>query len=589
MTSHSLWEIIEHRASATPDARAYTFLEDGERDGDALTWADVAVRSRNLAAAIAQSVRPCSRVLLLFPPGLEFAPAFFGSLRARTIAVLAYPPAGSRADRVIARLRGVAADARFSLVVAPGSVFARREMVATLVPELAGVPWLNSDDATGASAHIDRDTLDAADVAFLQYTSGSTSKPRGVMVTHGNLLHNLAASARLANHDPSSIAVTWLPVNHDMGLIDGILQPAFSGFAAWIMSPAAFLQRPARWLQAISRLRATHSGGPDFAYGLCAARVSTNDRFALDLGTWRIAYNGSEPVRYATMEQFQRAFGECGFRWESFRPAYGLAESTLLVTSSGANEEPHVLHADVDALRSGNAEPAGAARQSVPLVSCGSATSGTEVAIVDPARLTRCSPGRVGEIWVHGASVAAGYWQSEDISIATFGAQIAGGDGRRFLRTGDLGFLRGGHLFVTGRIKDLLIVRGVKHYPQDVEHTVERAHASIRPHGTAAFSHQFNSQPSIAIVAEIARHSEKGTWAHSELSAICAAVAQAVCAAHGFVPGTIALVEAGAVPRTTSGKTERYRCPALLDDGAVLLYTWTPGSALDGARRRAAS
>ena len=591
MTIRNLGEILDQRAAANPNARAYTFLDDGEREGKVLTWSDVATRADRLATAIGEFAVPRSRVLLLFPPGVDFVPAFFGSLRARTMAVLAYPLAGTRADRVIARLRGVAADAAFSLVVAPDAVFTRRETIAALVPELAGIPWLNSDHTEDGARVIDAGTGGVSDIVLLQYTSGSTSKPRGVMVTHGNLLHNLASSAALARHAADARAVTWLPVNHDMGLIDGILQPAFSGFPVWIMSPAAFLQRPSRWLHAISRLRATHSGGPDFAYGLCAARVRREDRIALDLSTWRTAFNGSEPVRYATMEAFQRAFGECGFRWEAFRPAYGLAESTLLVTSSGVDEDAHVFHADQEALRSGIAEPAAAGRQSAALVSCGSSAQGTAVAIVDPIRLQRCATGRVGEIWVHGASVAAGYWQSEAATTATFEARLADEvNDRRFLRTGDLGFMRGGHLFVTGRLKDLLIVRGVKHYPQDVEITVEHAHASIRPHGTAAFTHQRDGQPSVAILAEVARRPDNTPWPQSELSAMAVAVAQAVCAAHGFVPGTIALVEAGAIPRTTSGKVERYRGPRLLEDEAVLLYRWTSASArVDDGRRRAAS
>ena len=589
--SHTLFDIVTRRAAVNPEARAYTYLDDGERDGDMLTWSEVATRSHRLASAIGQFAEPGSRVLLLFPPGLQFIPAFFGSLRARSVAVLAYPPAGTKADRVIARLRGMAADAAFSLVVAPGAVFTKREAVAALVPELAGVPWLNNDEALECGALPERGTPDDSDIALLQYTSGSTSKPRGVMVTHGNLLHNLASSAALAHHGASSRAVTWLPVNHDMGLIDGILQPAFTGFPVWIMSPAAFLQRPSRWLHAVSRVRATHSGGPDFAYGLCAARVRRDERAALDLSTWRTAFNGSEPVRYATMEAFQRAFGECGFRWEAFRPAYGLAESTLLVTSSGVDDDAHVFHADPDALRSGTAESAVAGRPDVTLVSCGSSAQGTTVAIVDPLGLRRCTAGRIGEIWVHGASVAAGYWRSEAATASTFDARIADEeDDRRFLRTGDLGFMRGGHLFVTGRLKDLLIVRGVKHYPQDVEITVEHAHASIRPHGAAAFNHQQDGQASVAILAEVARHPDNTPWAQSELSAVAAAVAQAVCAAHGFVPGTIALVEAGAVPRTTSGKIERYRGSQVLDDHTILLYRWTGAlAAPEDARRRAAS
>jgi acyl-CoA synthetase (AMP-forming)/AMP-acid ligase II len=587
-------EILCARAEARPDGRAYTFLQDGEREGASLTWATLEERSRDVAAVLRCVTQPGGHVLLLFPPGVDFVPAFFGSLRARTIAVPSYPPSGSRTDRVVARLRAMAADATFSVVLTPAPVFAKRDAMTSLIPELEAIPWLNSDEIPAGTRATDDVAPNPAEIALLQYTSGSTSRPRGVMVTHGNLLHNLASSAGLAAHGSESIAVTWLPVNHDMGLIDGILQPAFSGFPVWLMSPASFLQRPLRWLQAISRVRATHSGGPDFAYELCARRIAPADRASLDLGSWRTAFNGSEPVRCGTLESFQRAFGEHGFRWEAFRPAYGLAESTLLVTSSGPDEEPHVFHGDGEALRAGTAEIAKPGRQSVALVSSGRSSGGTTIAIVDPVHHTRCAPGRVGEIWVRGASVAVGYWNKEADTDATFNARICDGDGP-YLRTGDLGFTRGGHLFVTGRIKDLLIVRGLKHYPQDIEATTERAHPSIKPHCTAAFNMEDgNAGDTAAVVAELEQRSPGEAWTAAEMCAVATTLAQAVSTAHGFVPRAITLVEPGSIPRTTSGKIERYRCRDLLLPGnTATVFQWTseapaaetPGQTLGDERR----
>ena len=586
MAIETLPEIVERRAAERPHDRAYTFLEDGERERESLTWLGLHRSSTNRAASFAARVARGSRILLLFPPGLSFLPAFLASVRAGTIAVLSYPPSGARVDRIVARLRGIAADARFSLVVAPATVYARRTALAALLPELADVPWMNSDDERAWAAEDCGVRFSIGDVALLQYTSGSTSQPRGVMVSQANLLHNLASSAALAGHREDSIGVTWLPVNHDMGLIEGVLQPLFSGFPAWMMSPAAFLQRPARWLQAISRLRATHSGGPDFAYELCVRRISGSDRNAIDLSSWRTAFNGSEPVRTSTMEAFQRAFGECGFRWEAFRPAYGLAESTLLVSSNAADEAPHIFRADAESLRNGIAEPARAGRPSATLVSCGS-PGGTNVTIVNPRDLARCANGRIGEIWISGDSVAAGYWNRKGDTEATFQARIEGSGEGPFLRTGDLGFLRGGHLFVAGRIKDLLIVRGLKHYPQDVELSVERTHVAIKPHATAAFN--VADERSIAVVAELEPRGIRG-FGPDEFAAIAGGVAHGIAAAHGFIPAVIALVEAGTLPRTTSGKIERYRCAEVLNDSSAILHLWTSDAASAPAcPRRAAS
>jgi acyl-CoA synthetase (AMP-forming)/AMP-acid ligase II len=574
-------EIVASHAERRPDVAAYVFLESGERDGEALTWRTLDRRTRSIAAALSHMVPRGARVLLLYPPGLDFVPAFLASLAAGTVAVPSYPPGGHRSDRLVTRLRGMIADAEISLVLAPSPVHARRAALESVLPELQALPWLNGDDVQEVAARAPGPDGSPADIVLLQYTSGSTCDPRGVMVTHGNLLHNLAASAALAGHDHDSIGLSWLPVNHDMGLIDGVLQPAFSGFPGWLMAPASFLQRPSRWLRAISRVRATHSGAPNFAYDLCAKRVTDAERASLDLSSWTIAYNGSEPVRASTLEAFHRTFSPCGFRWESFRPAYGLAEATLLVASAAAGEDASSFRADATLLAKGRVVRSADAAHPVTLMSCGRPAPGLRIEIVDPVRHTRAAPGEIGEIWVAGPSVAAGYWNRPAESTAAFNAYLADSNDGPFLRTGDLGIVRQHQVLVTGRLKDVLIVRGLKHYPQDVEMSAERSHPALRGGGCAAVgapgSTDRGGDP-VAIYAEIASdHAwQAGDDVEArEASAICLAIARAVNEGHGFAPAEIVLVPAGSLPRTTSGKLQRFQCQAEFGGGASsALYHW---------------
>jgi acyl-CoA synthetase (AMP-forming)/AMP-acid ligase II len=551
----SLVDLLIARAAAQPDHRAFTFLDNGEDEGAALTWAELDRQSRAIAAAIRERAPRGARVLVMCAPGLDFVPAFFGCAYAGVIAIPTYPPSGSRADRAAERLRGMVQDAGATLGLTTAATAARLAASAAMDPRLASLPWLAIGEvhADQASEWRHPETT-AEDVAFLQYTSGSTAVPRGVMVGHGNLLHNLAASAALAGHDRDSVAVSWLPVNHDMGLIDGVLQPVFSGFPAWLMAPAAFLQRPVRWLQAISRLRATHSGGPNFAYDLAVRRVGAGDRAALDLSGWRIAYNGSEPVRAETLAAFHRTFGECGFRWNAFRPAYGLAESTLLVTSGRLGADAARLTVDPASLARGQVVTA---RAGTRLVGSGRPAPGTTVVIVNPETHVRCEPDRVGEIWVAGPSVAAGYWGQAERSAAAFGARLDTGEGP-FLRTGDLGFLRSGELYVTGRIKDVLIVRGLKHYPQDLERTAERAAGRVRPGCCAAFAIDCDGEERAAIVAEI--DTTAAAPNAEDLHGVVADIRRAVAEGHQLALCAVTLVEAGSLAKTTSGKLQRYRC-----------------------------
>ena len=547
----SLVELLRFRAAAQPADCAYTFLEDGERPGASVTYAELERRARAIAACLQSRMRPGSRVLLLYPPGLDFVGAFFACLFANVVAVPAFPPGGGRSvsrsgSERLARLAAICADAEPSAVLTTSET-ARR---LSWAPDLEVIA---SDDIVDSGAAWRDPGVGRRTIAFLQYTSGSTAIPKGVMVSHGNLLHNLAYTFHLAETDASTVSVSWLPVVHDMGLIEGILQPLYSGCPAYLMAPAAFLQRPARWLRAISRYRATRSGAPNFAYDLCVRRIAKTDRDTLDLSAWRAAYNGAEPVRRETLDAFARTFAGCGFRPSSFRPSFGLAESTLLVTS-------------------GRWHPARAARETPDTVSCGRPSFGTRILIVDPTSGQPVDSGETGEIWVAGPSVARGYWNRPEENAHTFGAHALDGQGP-FLRTGDLGFMRDGELYVTGRLKDVLIVRGVKHYPQDLERTVADQHQELGAGAVAAFAiDRGTSGDFIGIAAEIdSRRIDLDVAG----SALIADVRAAVAEVHGVPLHAVLLVACGAIPRTTSGKLQRSACAGQAKDGTLpVLVAW---------------
>jgi acyl-CoA synthetase (AMP-forming)/AMP-acid ligase II len=526
-------EMLRARAEADPHARAYTFLEDGEHDGRSLTWSDVDRQANAVAETIRTVAGRGACALILCPPGLAFIPAFFGALRAGAIAVPAYPPRLGRAgvdpnDRLLTRLRAIVADAAPAVVLATTGLVERADALPLLLPGLRGATWIDVDTLHALDDRSTGDGIDPGDVAFLQYTSGSTAEPRGVMVTHANLLHNLSDAQTLAGHGAGSVSVSWLPVIHDMGLIQGILQPAFSGFPAYLMSPAAFLQRPARWLDAISRVGGTISGGPNFAYDLAIRRTSAQERTGLNLSTWRLAFNGAEPIRQATLDAFCQTFGGCGFAASAFRPSYGLAEATLLV-STGTRAT----------------------------VACGSPAPGTDVRIVDPESNRECEPGTPGEIWIRGPGVAAGYWNQPEATLATFGARLPGRDSGSFLRSGDIGVIRTDGLHVTGRLKDVLIVRGIKHFPQDIEGTVERASPWLRAGCCAVFAVPGRQGDDVAVAAEL---DAPASLPAVSPEAVILDIREAVGAAHGIQVSAVALVAPGAIPKTTSGKLQRFAC-----------------------------
>ncbi|HLF24977.1 MAG TPA: amino acid adenylation domain-containing protein [Anaerolineae bacterium] len=552
----SLVELLRGRTLERPDQRVYTFLVDGETEEIHLTHAELDRQARAIASQLQISGFSGQRVLLLYPPGLDYIAAFFGCLYAGCVAVPAYPP---RLNRPAPRLQAIVSDSQAIAALTTATILASLESRFTHTPELANLRWITTDHLDPQLAESWQDFQPGLEqLAFFQYTSGSTAAPKGVMVTHGNLLHNLAQIQRCFEVTADSRGVSWLPPYHDMGLIGGLLQPLYAGAATVFLAPIAFLQQPFRWLQAITRYQATINGGPNFAYELCVAKISAEQRALLDLSHWEVAFTGAEPIRPATLNRFIETFAPCGFRPEMFYPCYGLAEATLIVSGGAKSEAPIARAFRTDALERNQviAAPTHDAG-SRTLVSCGRNLLGQRIAIVDPNTLKPCSPDQIGEIWVSGPSVAQGYWHRTEDTEATFRAALADSGDGPFLRTGDLGFLDDGELFVTGRLKDLIIIRGRNHYPQDIELTVEQSHPSLVLASGAAFSVDVNGEERLVVVQEVERH-----FKPHAVDGAASAIRQAVADQHELQVYAVVLIRIGTIPKTSSGKIQRRACRA---------------------------
>ncbi|WP_328393125.1 fatty acyl-AMP ligase [Streptomyces sp. NBC_00390] len=551
----SLVDLLTTHASQQPDRTAYRYLVTGDCDGEIqdLSYGRLADRSRAVAAWLQARGLAGSRAMLLYPPGLEFICGYLGCLSAGVVAVPGVPPQGrSQNHRAVTRMRRLIADADAKVILGGREVIAALGAMVEHLPELDGITCVATEDIPDDAADSWREPdLTADSVAFLQYTSGSTSAPRGVMVTHGNLLDNQRVITERMGHTPDTIAeydhelfVSWLPVYHDMGLIGPVLNTVHLGVTATLFSPLHFLQQPARWLTALDRYRPHTSGGPNFAYELCLKHATPDLLDGLDLSRWKVAFNGAEPVRAATLRRFTETFGAAGFRREALYPCYGLAEATLMVTGSSVTAPPALIEAAESGPHAGAADAAA--------VSSGRPGPGMTVVIADPERQEELPEGEVGEIWVGGASVAKGYWRNALATRETFRATLKDRQGR-FLRTGDLGFLRGGELFVTGRLKDLMVIDGRNHYPQDLELSAEMSHWALRPGCTAAFSVDSGVQGEQPVVV-----AETAPEAAGESEKITDLIRSSIGAAHGLSVHDIVLVHPGTIPKTSSGKIQRH-------------------------------
>jgi acyl-CoA synthetase (AMP-forming)/AMP-acid ligase II len=545
-------DIIRSRASEDGSRIAYTFTCDGQVQE--LDYAGLECRSRAIALRLREIARPGDRMLIMCAPGIDFVVAFAAALYGGIIAVPVYPPTNGRS---VSRLLGVVRDAEPVALIADAPVLALLAMHAQ--DQLAGLTILAMEDFPRDNTE-DLDRLPtASDVAFLQYTSGSTGAPKGVVVTQGNLTHNSAVISARMGLSRSSVCVSWLPPYHDMGLVGGILQPLFGGFHGVLMTPLEFLQYPLRWLEAVSRYGGTVSGGPDFAFDLCVTRFKPEAGPELDLRSWSVAFSGSEPIKSRTLERFAEHFRPAGFRRGALYPCYGLAETTLFVSGGPAGDDPVIMRTDAESLERGVVAPSESGE--LNLVGCGGIHPELDVRIVDRDTLDPLPAGRVGEILVAGASVAKGYWNGSGYEL--FHAKVPGSDAE-YLRTGDLGFLWEGQLFVTGRIKDVLIIRGRNHYPQDIEDSVERCHPLVRPRGVAAFT----IDDQLVVAAEIAEPHEP-----DQVDALTAAIRQVVAEEHGLHVHTVAPVVARSVPKASNGKLQRGQCRQLFLSGALPLVS----------------
>jgi amino acid adenylation domain-containing protein len=545
-------DLLRGRARVRPQGRAFTFLLDGEDAEQTFTYEHLDRRARAIAARLRRLEAAGERALLVYEPGLEFIAAFFGCLYAGVTAVPVYPPDPMRAYRTLPRLQAIVKDAQARLVLTSTSVLSWGE---SLLNKIAGLEIVLATDEVNLSDAVDWQPLPITGhtVAFLQYTSGSTGLPKGVVLSHSNLLHNASQLHRLDDEDARG--VLWAPPYHDMGLIGGILWPIYSGGEMVLMSPLSFVQRPFRWLKAISKYRASTSAAPNFAFDLCTRKISEEEKSQLDLSCWNVAINGAEPVRLDTIEDFVEAFGPCGFSRDAFYPSFGLAEATLIASGVERTSGPRVLTCDAQALENHRVEIVTPDAQGArTLVGCGPSLSDQRTAIVDPQTRLECSPGQVGEVWICGPSVAQGYWNQPELSREVFDARLADTDDGPFLRTGDFGFMHEGDIYITGRLKDLIIIHGRNLYPHDVEHTAQQSHPALKPDGGAAFSIDAGGEEQLVLVLEVLRPKKV------DLDEVLQCVREALMTEYDLTPYAILLVSVTTVPKTSSGKTQRRAC-----------------------------
>ncbi len=549
----TLVDLLCWRGEVAPGDRGFRFLVGDEEEGERRSFAELDKRARAIGAALAEEMDPGDRALLLFPPSLDYVEAFFGCLYAGVIAVPAYPPDPSRLARTVPRLQAIVDDAGARMALTTKGIARMAAGLATQAPRLLELAWVATDEIDdGMGSQWVPPGIDGETVAFLQYTSGSTGSPRGVVLDHETLLKNEELIQGAFQSSEDHVGVHWLPLYHDMGLIGAVIQPVYCGCESVLMSPLDFLKKPARWVKAISRFGGNISTAPNFAFDLAVRKTSPEVRDGLDLSTWRVACNGAEPVRAATMRRFAAYFEPAGFDPRAFMPAYGLAEVGLIVSATPAFE-PYV-QAEVEGEE---------------LVSSGRLLGDFEARIVDPEAMTVAGDGEVGELWLRGGSVARGYWEKPEKNEEVFGARLPGEGDEPWLRTGDLAALIDGELLIAGRLKDLIVIRGKNFYPQDIEAAVEGV-KGIRRGCVAAFSVD-RDEEGLVVVAEV-----DGDGA-GRASEVLAAVHRRVVEAYQVVPADVVLIQARTIEKTSSGKIQRFASKRAYEAGTLTEIARTGG------------
>ncbi len=562
----SLVDVLRHRAAEQPNDPAYVFLPDRGAERPSLSFAELYARARAVAVSLAERGQKGDRAVLLFSPGLDFIVAFFACLLAGVVAVpLMVPRRASSRD----------ASAAILADCSPRFAMTRRDLLTDARPELiqrfgtGQLDWVFVDSCSAAPGEL-RTLLPLPareDIALLQYTSGSTSLPKGVIVSHGNLIENSEMIRIALGNTRNSTHVSWVPLYHDMGLILNALQSLYVGAPCVLMAPVSFMQRPLTWLRAIHDYRAEVAGGPNFAFDLCVRRHRPEEIHGIDLSCWKVALNGAEPVRASTIDRFASTFAPYGFDAKSIHPAYGMAEATLLISAGQRGTGPVSRRIDRDPLQQHRIVAPAQPQDAQILVGCGRQLLGERLAIVDPETRMPLGPGLVGEVWVAGPHVAQGYWRNSEATASVFRARTASGGAQHWLRTGDLGFLdEGGELYLTGRIKDLIIIRGVNHYPQEIEETAQDCHAALRRDCGAAFSvRDHNDEEQLVLVQEVERTNRR----RIAIEEIITSIREAITREHEIAPREIVLIRTGSLPKTTSGKVQRRLARQMFLEGTL--------------------
>lgn len=576
--AENLVDLLIYRAQKQPEKTAFVFLEDGENEAGKFTYKALDLRAKSIAERLQVKNLYGERALLIYESGLEYLDSFFGCLYAGVISVPLHPPGKNKS---LSRIAAIAKDSDAKVILSTTEIYNDLKDDFTKGDFLKDLEWILTETISDVNSEkwinpgIRPDTL-----AYLQYTSGSTGIPKGVMVNHKNLIANLEIIDKSHPHDDKSVMVTWLPIHHDMGLIYGILLPFYCGYPCYFMTPQAFVQKPYRWLSAISKYKGTHNAAPNFAFELCVNKITDDQKKSLDLRTWTTAMNAAEPVRAGTIERFSEYFSECGFEKRFFSPGYGLAEGTLILSTTFTKDEPVLKRFNDTDIEKRNIAVASDTDDKISKVHAGHSHSieDTRIAIVDPVTLIECKDGEVGEVWASGESIAQGYWQREDATEETFKAHIKDTNEGPFLRTGDLGFVYENELYITGRYKDMIIIRGQNHYPQDIEYTVEASHPALRLGCVAAFSIDFEGEEHLGIVQEI----QKNFVNDFNSDEIVKSIRKAVSEEHDLQVQSITLIKPGTVPKTSSGKIQRKAClQGVLDNELEVLAEWKQGEHTD--------
>ena len=577
----TLVDMCRDRSARDPGRRIFSFLENGTDESAALTLAEVDLRSRAIAVRLGELAAPGARVLLSYPPGLDFVTGFFGALYAGMIAVPVAPVDGDCNDVKRSRIESIARSAEPEVLLTTAAAAERVNKVLADTDRMSGLHVLASDTVPDDGAgRWTRPDIGPSTIAYLQYSSGSTGQPKGVILSHASVLHNLALIAESGScdeddgYDRIPPFISWLPMFHDMGLISGVVEPVYVGSDAVLMPPVAFVHRPFSWLRAISDAGQAYAAAPNFAYELCARRSKPDQRARLDLSGWTFALVGAEPVRARTMRLFAETFAPCGFRPEAFFPSYGLAESTVMVSGGPVGRGAVTYAFDAHALAAGQVRLAGPGATARELVGCGQIQQSLSVVITRPGTDVPCAADEVGEILVSSRSVGDGYWNAPEETERTFRARVHGYGERDFLRTGDLGFVFGDQLFVTGRIKDVIILDGLNHYPHDIELTVGTSHPAIREGFCCALSVDDGDGERLVVLTEITYSRQivpdgpdpaaPGRVTRAE---VAAAVRRAVTAEHGITASDVVLLRLGTLPFTSSGKIQRAECRTRYQSG----------------------